>query len=85
MTAPVVPPAPAALAPAEAPTKRWWQSRTLWLNAIAGGLIAFEAASGLLQPLLPVSLYTTLAVLLPVANAVLRVFTGAAIKPAAKP
>lgn len=57
------------------PLKMWWQSRTLRVNAIAAALVAFEAGSGLLQPLLPVNLYTAIAVGLPVINAVLRVIT----------
>lgn len=55
--------------------KCWWHSKTLWINAAAAALVAFEAASGLLQPLLPVNLYTAIAVALPVVNAVLRVVT----------
>lgn len=55
--------------------KPWWRSKTLWLNAIAAALVALEANSGLLQPLLPVNLYTVLAVALPVVNALLRVVT----------
>lgn len=60
--------------------KHWWQSRTLWINGVAAALLAFEAASGLLQPLLPVNLYTAMAVALPVINAVLRVITTQGIK-----
>ncbi len=56
--------------------KRWFTSKTLWLNAIAAGLIALEASWGLLQPLLPVNFYSALAVALPVANAVLRVLSN---------
>lgn len=56
--------------------KPWWKSRTLWLNAAAGALVALEANTGLLQPLLPVNLYTALAVGLPVLNAALRILTS---------
>lgn len=59
--------------------KAWWKSRTLWLNAGAAGLVALEASTGLLQPLLPVNLYTAAAVALPVANAMLRVVTTQAL------
>lgn len=59
--------------------KPWWKSKTLWLNAIAAALVALEANTGLLRPLLPVSLYTALAVALPVANALLRVVTTQAL------
>lgn len=56
--------------------KRWFTSKTLWFNAAAAALVALEASSGLLQPLLPVNLYAAFAVLLPVVNAVLRVLTS---------
>lgn len=59
--------------------KPWWKSKTLWLNAIAAGLVALEANTGLLRPLLPVSLYMVLAAGLPVANALLRVITTQAL------
>ncbi|WP_042919750.1 hypothetical protein [Stutzerimonas kunmingensis] len=59
--------------------KHWSRSRTLWVNAIAAGLVALEAGTGLLQPHLPVSLYTAVAVGLPVINAVLRVMTHQAV------
>lgn len=55
--------------------KCWWQSKTLWVNAAAAALIALEASTGLLQPRLPVNLYTAMAVALPIINAVLRVIT----------
>lgn len=55
--------------------KPWWQSKTLWLNAIAAGLVALESGTGRLQPSLPVNFYTLLAVGLPVINAWLRVIT----------
>lgn len=56
--------------------KRWFTSKTLWLNTIVAALVALEANWGLLQPMLPVNFYTAIAVLLPVANAVLRVFSS---------
>lgn len=59
--------------------KHWSRSRTLWVNAIAAALVALEAGTGLLQPHLPVSLYTAVAVGLPVINAVLRVMTHQAV------
>lgn len=60
--------------------KPWWHSRTIWLNVIAAGLVALEASTGLLQPLLPVNLYTAIAVGLPVINAMLRIVTSQAIR-----
>lgn len=59
--------------------KPWHQSKTLWVNAFAAALVALEASSGLLQPHLPVNLYTTVAIALPVINAILRVVTSEAI------
>ena len=66
----------------EGAVKVWWKSRTLILNAVAAGLVSLEAGTGLLQPLLPVNLYTGVAVGLPVLNAMLRVVTtsGVSIK-----
>lgn len=59
--------------------KKWYQSKTLWVNAIAAALVALEAGTGLLQPLLPMDLYTSLAVGLPIVNALLRVVTSEAL------
>ena len=59
--------------------KKWYQSKTLWVNAIAAMLVALEAGTGLLQPLLPIDLYTSLAVGLPIVNALLRVVTSEAL------
>lgn len=59
--------------------KPWWRSRTLLANALAAALVALEASTGLLQPYLPVNLYTAVAVALPVINAVLRVITTQAL------
>ena len=61
--------------------KCWWKSKTLWVNAIAAGLVALESTTGILQPLLPVNLYTTLAVGLPIINAMLRIVTNEGLKP----
>ena len=60
--------------------KVWWESKTLWVNAIAAMLVALEAGTGVLQPMLPVNLYTVLAVGLPIVNALLRVITTAGVK-----
>lgn len=60
--------------------KAWWKSRTLWINAVAAMLVALEASTGMLQPILPVNLYTALAVGLPIANAFLRVVTTSGVK-----
>lgn len=60
--------------------KKWYQSRTIRLNAVAAGLVALEAGTGALQPHLPVNLYTAIAVGLPVLNAMLRVITTQGVK-----
>jgi hypothetical protein len=60
--------------------KHFCRSRTLWVNAIAAGLLALEAGTGLLQPHLPVNLYTAVAVTLPMLNAVLRVITTQGVR-----
>lgn len=59
--------------------KPWWRSRTIRLNALVAALVALEAGTGLLQPVLPVNFYTLVAVGLPVVNAVLRVVTSQAL------
>lgn len=59
--------------------KPWWKSKTIRVNAVVAGLVALEAGTGLLQPVLPVNFYTAVAVLLPVINAVLRVVTTQAL------
>lgn len=59
--------------------KVWWKSRTLWVNAVVGALVALEAKTDLLQPFLPVNFYSAVAVGLPVLNAMLRVITSTGI------
>jgi hypothetical protein len=59
--------------------KPWYQSKTIIVNAVAAALVALEATSGLLQPMLPVDFYTAFAVALPIVNAVLRVVTTQAL------
>ena len=66
--------------PPEPTCKHWSHSRTIWINVIAAGLLALEASTGMLQPLLPVNLYTAIAVALPVVNAMLRIVTSQAIR-----
>ena len=60
--------------------KTWWKSKTLWINAVAAMLVALEAGTGVLQPLLPINLYAALAVGLPIINALLRVITTSGVK-----
>lgn len=60
-------------------SKIWWRSRTLQVNALAAGLVALEAGTGLLQPLVRERFYVMVAVGLPVINAMLRVVTTQAL------
>lgn len=55
--------------------KAWYQSKTLWVNAVVAALAALEAGTGMLQPFLPANFYAIVAVGLPVINAVLRIIT----------
>jgi hypothetical protein len=55
--------------------KPWWQSKTLWVNALMAGLVALEANTSVLQPLLPVNFYLAVSIGLPVINALLRIVT----------
>ena len=59
--------------------KLWWQSRTLWFNAMMLALAAAEAQLGVLKDLLPGGLFAWLAFALPVGNAALRVITTSAL------
>ena len=59
--------------------KAWWKSKTIWINAIVGVLVALEAATGALQPVVGPYFYAAVAVGLPVINAVLRVITTQAV------
>lgn len=63
--------------------KPWPHSRTLWFNAICSALAAAEASFNMVQPLLPINVYTLLAFVLPVGNAALRILTTTAIGPRA--
>jgi hypothetical protein len=60
-------------------TKPWYQSRTLWLNAIVLMLAAAEAQLGVLKDVLPGGLFAWVAFGLPVANAALRLISTTAI------
>jgi len=50
-------------------------SKTMWLSTVGAGLVAFEASFAILQPMLPVNVYATIAVGLSVVGAVLRALT----------
>ncbi|PIQ25400.1 hypothetical protein COW20_15170 [bacterium (Candidatus Blackallbacteria) CG13_big_fil_rev_8_21_14_2_50_49_14] len=59
----------------EQPKKPWYTSKTLIFNALAAGLTALEASTGMLKPLVGENFYLIMAGVLPVVNAVLRVVT----------
>lgn len=61
--------------PSAPAAKPWWHSRTLWLNAVVLALAAAESQLQVLQPLLPVNVFSLVAFVLPVANAALRFVT----------
>jgi len=68
--------------------KPWWRSRVLLLNAAVLMLAAAESQVNVLQPLLPVNVYSLIAFVLPVLNAGLRFVTSTGIQlqePAASP
>lgn len=52
--------------------KPWWQSKTLWFNAIVGALGAAEASAGLIQPYVAGNVYGWGLLVLTVGNNVLR-------------
>lgn len=57
--------------------KPWWQSKTLWFNALVAGLLVLEVNFALLQPYLSGSVYAWFSTTLAVGNAMLRVITAA--------
>lgn len=60
-------------------SKRWYQSKTLWLNAIVLLAATVETQLQVLKDVLPGGLFAWLAFGLPVANAALRFITATAI------
>lgn len=59
--------------------KPWYTSKTIILNVFAAALVAVQALTGALQPLLPVDLYQSIATALPIANGLLRLLTDAPV------
>ena len=57
-------------------TKPWYQSKTILFNIAAATLVAIQALTGALQPLLPVDFYQAVAATLPVANGFLRLLSS---------
>ena len=63
-------------------SKPWWKSKTIWFNAlatIAGGFEVVAQNLPVLQAVLPPGTGAALAVVVPVANVVLRAVTKSAI------
>jgi hypothetical protein len=62
--------------------KPWWRSRTIWFNAIVGGLATLEASAHLVAAFVPGNIYGWGLLLLSVGNAMLRIITtqGVALK-----
>ena len=56
--------------------KKWWKSKTLWLNALLAAGTVVEANLGLLQSLLGPTYYLGIIGAVAAANAVLRVVTS---------
>lgn len=59
--------------------KKWWKSKTLWINGALLAMAAAETQLNVLQPMLPVNVYSVMAFVLPVVNAYLRFVTTQAI------
>jgi hypothetical protein len=71
--------------PVAAPSKPWWKSRTLWVNAVVLLAAAAESQLQVLQPLLPVNVYALVAFVLPLLNVLLRTVTQARLSIGAQP
>lgn len=55
--------------------KKWYKSKTIWVNAIVAALVALEAVTGVLKGVVADNFYVAIAVGLPVINAMLRIIT----------
>jgi len=60
--------------------KDWYKSKTIIFNGLAAGLIALEASTDILKPLVGDKFYLIMAGVLPVVNAFLRTVTTQPIK-----
>lgn len=60
--------------------KKWWQSKTLWFNIAMAAATTAEASFGLLQPVLPGNEYASLAFVLAIGNAMLRIISTQGIE-----
>lgn len=60
--------------------KPWWQSRTMWFNALLGIGMAVEGQLALIHPFLGEKTYAAFAIGLLSGNAVLRVITSMGLR-----
>lgn len=56
-------------------SKKWYKSRTLLFNAVAASLLLVEQNLPVLQPLIPINVYTLAGVIIPIVNVWLRVIS----------
>ena len=61
-------------------SKKWYRSKTIWFNAAAASLLLVEQNLSVLQPLIPLNIYTVATVVIPIVNVWLRVITTKGIK-----
>ena len=61
-------------------SKKWYQSKTIWFNATAASLLLIEQNLPILQPLIPLNIYTVATVVIPIVNVWLRVITAKGVK-----
>lgn len=60
--------------------KKWWKSKTLWLNAAFAGLTVMEANLSMLQSVIGPHAYLVLAGLVAGGNMILRTLTTEGIE-----
>ncbi len=56
-------------------SKKWYHSKTIWFNAKAASLLLVEKNLPILQPLIPLNIYTVATVVIPLVNVWLRTIT----------
>ncbi len=55
--------------------KKWYKSKTLWFNAVAGVALIVEQNLPVIQPFLPPHIGAALVVAVPIVNLALRLVT----------
>lgn len=55
--------------------KKWWKSKTIWLNALVAVVAVAADSVSLLQPILPENFFSIVAFGLPLVNVFLRMIT----------